>query len=163
MSASVKAGLIGAGVAVLLSLLGLVPCLGCFTTVLALLLYIGVGVLAAAWTEEPRDAGKGAANGAIAGLITALGGGITSVIISAVRFTVGGGQAAVMRQFRQLPPEFRDSWRDLGLDPNMLARPAFAVGSSAVCCGLGLLLAAALGAAAGAITVSLQRKPETSV
>jgi hypothetical protein len=163
MSASLKAGLIGAGAAVLLSLLGLVPCLGCLTSILALVLYLGVGVLAATWMELPRDAGKGAGSGAVAGLITALGGGITNVIISAVRFTVGGGQAAIMRQFRQLPPEFREPWRDLGLDPNMLARPGFAIGSSAVCCGLGLLLAAALGAAAGAITVSLQRKPETSV
>jgi hypothetical protein len=163
MSASLKAGLIGAAVAVVLSLLGLVPCLGCVAAILGLVLYVVVGVLAASWIEPPRDAGKGAGNGAIAGLITALGGGITSVIVSAIRFTVGGGQAAVMRQFRQLPPEFREPWRDLGLDPNMLARPGWAIGSSAVCCGLGLLLAAALGAAAGAITVSLQRKPESSV
>lgn len=163
MSASLKAGLIGAAVAVVLSLLGLVPCLGCVAAILGLVLYVVVGVLAASWMEPPRDAGKGAGNGAIAGLITALGGGITSVIVSAIRFTVGGGQAAVMRQFRQLPPEFREPWRDLGLDPNMLARPGWAIGSSAVCCGLGLLLAAALGAAAGAITVSLRRKPESSV
>jgi hypothetical protein len=163
MSASLKAGLIGAAVAVVLSLLGLVPCLGCVAAILGLVLYVVVGVLAASWIEPPRDAGKGAGNGAIAGLITALGGGITSVIVSAIRFTVGGGQAAVMRQFRQLPPEFREPWRDLGLDPNMLARPGWAIGSSAVCCGLGLLLAAALGAAAGAITVSLRRKPESSV
>jgi hypothetical protein len=148
---------------VLLSLLQLVPCLGCFASILALLLYIGVGVLAAIWLEEPRDPGKGAASGAVAGSITALGGGITRVIMSTIRFTVGGGQAAVMRQFRQLPPELRQPWRDLGLDPGMLARPGWAVGSSALCCGFGLVLAAALGAAAGAITVSLQRKPETSI
>jgi hypothetical protein len=113
--------------------------------------------------EPPRDAAKGAGSGAVAGVITALGGGVTSLIIAAVRFTVGGGQAAILRQFRQLPPELRESWRDLGLDPTMLATPGWAIGSSALCCGLGLLLAAALGAAGGAITVSLQRKPETSV
>jgi hypothetical protein len=68
-----------------------------------------------------------------------------------------------MRQFQQLPPEFREPWRDLGIDPSMLAQPGWAIGSSALCCGLGLLLAAALGAAGAAITVSLQRKPGASV
>jgi len=167
MSPSLKAGLIGAAVAVVLELLGLllglIPCLGCIPPVLTLALYVGVGVLAATWLERPRDAGKGAGSGAVAGLITALGGGITNIIISAVRFTVGGGQQAFMRQFRQLPPEFREPWRDLGLDPTMLATPGWAIGGSALCCALGLLLAAALGAAGGALTVSLQKKPETSV
>jgi hypothetical protein len=163
MSASLKAGLIGAAVAVVLALLGLIPCLGCITSILALVVYIGVGVLTATWMTPPRDAGKAAGGGAVAGLITALGGGITSLIVSAIRFTVGGGQAAMMRQFRQLPPEFQEPWRDLGLDPSMLAQPGWAIGSSALCCGLGLILAAALGAVGGAITVSLQRKPEKSV
>ncbi len=163
MSASLKAGLIGAAVAVVFSLLGLVPCLGCITSVLALVLYVGVGVLAATWMRPPRDPGKGAGSGAVAGLITALGGGITSVIVSAVRFTVGGGQAAIRRQFDQLPPQLLEQWRDLGLDPGMMARPGWAIGSSVLCCGLRLLLAAALGAAGGAIAVSLRRKPGTSV
>jgi hypothetical protein len=163
MSASLKAGLIGAAVAVVLGLLGLVPCLGCITSVLMLVLYVGVGVLAATWMAPPRDAGKGAGSGAVAGLITAFGGGITNVIVSAVRFTVGGGRAAVLRQFEQLPPGLRESWRDLGLDPSMLATPGWAIGGSALCCGLGLLLAAALGAAGGAIAVSLRGKPDTSV
>jgi hypothetical protein len=70
MSPSLKAGLIGAAVAVVLSLLGLVPCLGCITSVLALVLYVGVGVLTATWMKPPRDAGKGAGGGAIAGLVT---------------------------------------------------------------------------------------------
>jgi len=163
MSPSLKAGLIGAAVAVVLALLGLVPCLGCIASVLALVLYVGVGVLAATWLEPPRDAGKGAGSGAVAGLIAALGGGVANLIITAIRFTLGSGQAAIMRQFRQLPPEFREPWRDLGLDPSMLAQPGWVIGSSVLCCGLGLLLAAALGAAGGAITVSVQRKPETSV
>ena len=162
MSPSLKAGLIGAAVAVVFALLGMVPCLGCITSLLALVLYVGVGVLTATWMEPPRDASKGAGGGAVAGLITALAGGITNLIISVVRFTVGGGQAAIMRQFRQLPPELREPWRDLDIDPRVLASPGFAIGGSALCCGLGLLLAAALGAAGGAITVSLQQKPETS-
>ncbi|MGD8966386.1 MAG: hypothetical protein PVI07_02650 [Anaerolineae bacterium] len=158
MSASLKAGLIGAGVAVLLALLGLVPCLGCITAVLGLGLYVVVGVLAANWMEPPRDAGRAAGGGAVAGLITALAGGIANLIISAVRFTVGGGQAVMMRQLEQLPPEVIDQLRDLGVRPGAFASPGWAIGGSTVCCGLGLLVAAALGAAGGAIAVSLKRE-----
>jgi hypothetical protein len=141
----------------------MIPCLGCIASLLALVLYVGVGVLTARWMEPPRDAGKAAGRGAIAGLIAALGWGITNLVISILRFSVGAGQAAMMRQFRQLPPELRESWRDLGLDPSMLASPGWAVGGSAVCCGLGLLLAAALGAAGGALAVSLQGNREGTV
>jgi hypothetical protein len=91
-------------------------------------------------------------------LITALSGGIANLIISAVRFTVGGGQAAMIRQLEQLPPEVIDQLRDLGVRPGAFAGPGWAIGGSAVCCGLGLLVAAALGAAGGAIAVSLKRE-----
>jgi hypothetical protein len=158
MSASVKAGLIGAAVAVALSLLGLVPCLGCIAAILGPVLYVVVGVLAASWMEPPRDVGKGAGGGAVAGLITALVGGLANVMISAARFAVGGGQAAMMRQLEQLPPEVFEQLRDLGIRPGNLASPGWAIGSSAVCCGVGLLVAAALGAAGGAITVSIKRE-----
>ena len=163
MSPSLKAGLIGAAVAVVLAIVGLIPCVGVCTSLLALALYVGVGVLAAVWMEAPRDTGKAAGNGAVAGLITALVGGLANLIISALRFTVGGGQVAMMRQFRQLPPELRDSWGDLGLDPSMLANPGWAIGGSALCCGIGLVLAAALGAAGGAITASLRRDSDTTL
>jgi hypothetical protein len=157
MSASLKAGLIGAAVAVVFALLGLVPCLGCITAILGLFLYVVVGVLAANWMEPPREVGKGAGSGAVAGLITGLAGGVTNLIVSAARFAVGGGQAAIMRQLEQLPPEVWEQMRDLGISPRTLASPGWAVGSSTVCCGVGLLVAAALGAAGGAIAVSLKR------
>jgi hypothetical protein len=126
--------------------------------ILGLVLYVVVGVLAANWMDPPREVGKGAGSGAVAGLITALVGGIANVIISAARFAVGGGQAAIMRQLEQLPPEVFDQLRDLGIRPGMLASPGWAIGGSALCCGLGLLLAAALGAAGGAIMASLKRE-----
>jgi len=162
MSASLKAGLIGAGVAIVFSLLSLVPCLGCIASLLALVLYVGVGVLAAAWMEPPRDAGKAAGSGAVAGLITALGGGLTTIAISALRFSLGNTQAMLQRQLRQLPPQLLEQWRDLGIDPRVLARPGWAVGGSAICCGLGMLLAAGLGAAGGAIYVSLSKGDSTA-
>jgi hypothetical protein len=157
MSASLKAGLIGAGVAVLLALLSLVPCLGCIAAILGLVLYLVVGVLTANWMEPPGDVGKAAGGGAVAGSITALVGGLANLIISTVRFTVGGGQAAMVRQLQQLPPEVIEQLRDLGVRPSAFASPGWAVAGSAVCCTLGVLLAAALGAAGGAIAASLRR------
>jgi hypothetical protein len=68
----------------------------------------------------------------------------------------------LQRQLRQLPPQLLEQWRDLGIDPRVLARPGWAVGSSVVCCGLGMLLAAGLGAAGGAITVSLSKGESTA-
>jgi hypothetical protein len=163
MSPGLKAGLIGAAAAVVLALLGLIPCVGICTSLLALVLYVGVGVLVALWMEAPRQAGKAAGGGAVAGLMTAFGGGLTNLIVSVIQFTVGGGQATLMRQFRQLPPEIRDSWGDLGLDPSMFANPGFAIGGTAVCCALGMLLAAALGAAGAAVTASIKRGQESTV
>ena len=157
MSASLKAGLIGAATAVVLALLGMIPCVGLCTWILVLVLYVVVGVLAANWMEPPRDAGKGAGSGAIAGLITALVGGIVNVIISVARFTIGGGEAAMMRQLEQLPPEYLEPLRDLGISPGALVGPEWAIGGSALCCGAGLLVAAALGAIGGAITASMKR------
>lgn len=161
MSASLKAGLIGAAVAVVLSVLGLIPCVGCVSSLLLLVVYAGVGVLAAKWMEGARDAGEAAGAGAVAGLIAGLGAGITGVASSAIRLAVGGGQAALARQLRQLPPEILEMWRDMGFDPRMMARPGWTIGSSVLCCGAGLVLAAALGAVAGAITVALKKKEPT--
>lgn len=157
---SVKAGLIGAGAAIVLSLLSLIPCVGCISTILGLVLYIGVGVLAAYWMEPPRKAGPAAKQGAIAGLITALVGGFTNIIVSTIRFSVAGGQAAVMRQLRQLPPEALRQLEELGIQPGAFASLGSVIGLQAVCCTLGLLLAAALGAAGGAIMASIQSGSE---
>lgn len=152
-NATLKAGLIGAAVAVVLSLLSLVPCLGCIASVLALVLYVGVGVLAAYWMEPPRDPGAAAGAGAIAGLIAALAGGITGIIATTIRFSVTGGQAAIMRQ---LPPEILRQLREAGVPPRMFASTGAILGTSTVCCLFGLALAAGLGAAGGAIMAAIE-------
>lgn len=97
----------------------------------------------------------------LAGLITAFGNGLTTIIITAFRFTVGGGQAMIRQQLRQLPPEILQQWRDLGLNPDVLANPGLIVGASAIGCGIAMVVAAGLGAAGGAIYVSLSRREST--
>lgn len=151
MSASLKAGLIGAGVAVLFVLSSLIPFLGCVAAVLSLVLYVAVGLLAAYWAEAPGDAGKGAGAGALAGLITGLTYGLTLMVVNVLRLTVGGAEATLRRQFRQLPPGMREPWHDVGVGPGVLW-----LGTAALCCGLVIVLAPALGAAGGAIFSALQ-------
>ena len=63
MSASLKAGLVGAAAAVVLALLGQIPCAGCLACLFVLAglaLYVAVGALAAFWIDPPRTAGAGA-------------------------------------------------------------------------------------------------------
>ena len=148
-----KAGLVGAAVAVVLSLLSAVPCLGCITGILGLVLYVGAGVLAAYWLTPPRTVGDGAGAGAIAGVITALAGGVMSMIVGAARFAMTGGSAAVMSQ---IPPESLRQLQQAGVDPSLFASMGGVIGISAVCCIAGLLVAAVLGAVGGMITAAIK-------
>jgi len=146
--AALKAGLVGAGVAAVLSLLGLVPCLGCLAGILGLVWYVGVGILAGYWLQPPRTAGAGAGAGAIAGLITAAVGGVVNMIVGVIQFSIAGGPSAVLSQ---LPPEMLSQLRDAGVDPGLFASTGGVLGIGAVCCMFGLVLAAMLGAIGGAI------------
>ena len=147
----VKAGLVGAAVAVLLSLLRLVPCIGCIASILGLALYVGAGVLAAYWLTPPRTTGDGAGAGAIAGVITALAGGVVSIIVGAVQFTLMGGPSAVMRD---LPPESLRQLEQAGIDPSLFVSLGGIIGIEATCCVAGLVIAAVLGAIGGMIMAS---------
>ncbi len=147
----VKAGLVGAAVAVFLSLLRIVPCIGCIASILQLAVYVGAGVLAAYWLTPPRTTGDGAGAGAIAGVITALAGGIVSIIVSAAQFTLMGGQAAVMRD---LPPESLRQLEQAGIDPRLFINLGGVIGIEATCCVAGLVIAAVLGAIGGMIMAS---------
>jgi len=148
MSASVKAGLIGAAAAIVLSLLGLIPCVGCITAILGLLLYIAVGALAAYWLDPPRTAGAGAGAGAVAALITSLVGGVVNMAITGIRFAIGGAADITS----QIPPEVLEQLGEAGIELGKFAAGIGGVlGISAMCCIVGLALAAGLGAAGGAI------------
>ncbi len=147
----VKAGLVGAAVAVLLSLLRIVPCIGCIASILGLVVYVGAGVLAAYWLTPPRTTGDGAGAGAIAGLITALAGGVVNVVVGAIQFTLMGGQAAIMRD---IPPESLRQLEQAGIDPSLFVSLGGIIGIEATCCVAGLVIAAVLGAIGGMIMAS---------
>jgi hypothetical protein len=156
--AGLKAGAVGAGVMIVLNLIGLIPCAGCITCILGLLVYVGAGALAAYWLPPVRTAGEGAGAGAIAGVVAGIVSGIVNMIISAAQFAISGGGGAMAKQMRQLPPEVMNQLYEAGVDPAMFASIGGVIGASAACCVLGFVLAALLGAIGGVIFAAA--KPE---
>jgi len=161
MSASLKAGLVGAAAAIVLALLGLIPCSGCLACLFLLAgwaLYVGAGALAAFWMDPPRTAGAGAGAGALAALITSVVSGVVSMIISAARFLISGG----IQGATQIPPELMQQLGELGIDLPVgeIATLGASIGGvllvSSVCCIAGLFIAAALGAIGGAIVAAVK-------
>lgn len=157
MSSWLKNGLIGAGIVFVLSLIGLIPYVNCITGPLIWVTYVVVGVLAARDMIPPRDAGKAAGQGALAALIASVVGGLVSSVISIIR-AASGSTAATLAN---LPPALLDAMRDAGMDPATIVGGTASVGmtavSSLVCCGIGLFIAAALGAIGGAVFAAAKR------
>jgi len=151
--AGLKAGLIGGGIVAVLQIVGLIRCVGCFTWLLGWVAYVGAGVLAAYWLPLPRDAGEGAGAGAIAGVIAAVIGGIVGMTVSGIQFAITGGSAAVLSQ---MPRESLEIMRDAGIDPAIFANIGAVLGASALCCVVGMVIAAVLGAIGGAVFAALQ-------
>ena len=156
--AGLKAGAVGAGVIIVLNLIGLIPFVGCITCILGLLAYVGAGALAAYWLPPTRTAGEGTGAGAIAGVVAGIVGGIVNMIIAALRFAISGGPRAAMGQMGQLPPEFMRPLYKAGVDPEIFASIGGIIGVSAMCCVIGFILAAILGAIGGVIFAAA--KPE---
>lgn len=145
--AVLKAGGVGAAVLIVLSILGLIPCVGCITLILGLLAYVGIGVLAARWMAPPRDGSSGAKNGAAAAVLAGLISGVVNMVLQGIMFAINGS-SQMAEAFANMPPEQLDALRQAGIDPSALGIGAvFGVG--AACCLLGVLIAAALGAAGG--------------
>jgi len=152
-----KAGGIGAAIAVVLTLLGQIPLIGCCTFILTLVLWVGVGVLAGYFNSKAnpmQTAGEAAQSGAVAGVITGLAGGLVATIISAIQLA-SGGTAQVLSQ---IPPEQLRQLRDVGVDPAILGGVGGVAAIVGCCCIVGPLLAAALGAGGGALSPSFFKR-----
>ncbi len=104
LAAGLEAGLVGAAVAVVLQLISLflkgVPLLSLVTLCLGLLVWLGVGLLAAYWLrgKGATTAGRQAQAGAVAGLLTALVDRVANMVVSLLLFR-GQPMASL------LPPE----------------------------------------------------------
>ncbi len=147
-----KAGLIGAGIGFVVTLVAAVitPC--CNPPV-AILLGLGVGVLAAVW-ERPATSGDSAIEGAKAGAIATAGALIGQMIGAVVNGLVVG------------PDRIRDIYRQF--DIQMPLTPArywvSNLGGNCFCAVIDIALGAALGALGGVIwyQFSGKNKPPTS-
>ncbi len=148
--AGLKAGLIGAAIIFVLTLLSQIPGVGCFCCGLNWLSYAGIGVLAAYFLSPPRSAGTGAGAGAIAGLISGGLGGLVWTVIMAIQVAITG-TGDIMSA---IDPQTMRQLLDLGIDPDMFAIfsgvGGVAIGG-AMCCLTGLAVGAGMGAIGGAI------------
>lgn len=147
MTGWLKAGLIGAGVLVVLNLLGLIRFVSCLVIPLTLLAYVGIGVLAASYMPPPRAAGSAAGQGALAAIVASVIGGIVQWILTAVQAST----VNVADVISQLPPETLQQLEQAGIDPATLFGGGVAALAGFICCSVGVLVAVALGAVGGAI------------
>jgi hypothetical protein len=149
MSNWLKAGLIGAAVVVVLQILGIIPCVGCFTWILAFVAYGCIGALAAYWMPPKRLAGPAAGQGALAGAIAgAIGGGVGLLLIL--------GLTTVFVPLGILG----DALGGTAVDPAAIWETGASVVGSITCgtgCyALGVGIAAGLGALGGLIFAAMQ-------
>jgi len=147
-----KAGLIGAAVMLVITLLNQIPGVGCFCCPLSLLVYAAIGALAGFFLTPPRTAGTGARAGAIAGLISGAVSGLAWIIVMAVQIALAGTDKIISA----IDPQQIQQLTDLGIeiDPEMLALFSGAGGvaiGGGLCCLAGLAVGAGLGAVGGAI------------
>jgi hypothetical protein len=151
-----RAGLIGAGVIIVVNLVGLLPSIGGISLPLQIFALAGIGILAASFMMPRREAGRAAAQGALAGLVTGIANGIVSVVMVSVGLTsIGGPQALIS----QLPPELLQQYAQMGVDPAQVITSGAITAIVAVCCFPGSIIAGGvLGALGGAIYAAV--KPE---
>ena len=151
-----KAGLIGAGIMVVLSLLSMVPFLSCLAFPLQFLAYLGVGGLAAAYLPPRRETGRAAGQGSLAGFLAGLASGLVSLILTPLTLATQGGAAAIINQ---MPPEMLQQFEQAGVDPGRLLNTGTITGMTGLCClPTGLIMGAVLGALGGLIYAAV--KPE---
>jgi hypothetical protein len=154
---AIKAGLIGAVVILVMTLLSQIPGVGCFCCPPTVLAYAAIGALAGFFLLPPRTAGTGASAGAIAGLISGAVGGLIWIVALAVQMAIVG-TGDIMST---LDPEVIRQLAELGIDPDTLAVFSGVGGvalGGGMCCLAGLAAGAGFGAAGGAIFAAI--KPE---
>jgi hypothetical protein len=153
MTGWLKAGLIGAGIVVVLKVLQQVPGVNCCAIPGEWVAYGCIGALAAYWVSPMRTAGAGAGQGALAGLIAAAIGGVIGIGVDLIGSTLMAPLYSSM--LHNLPPEVLRQMLDMGFDPRVLtsagANTVGTVTGGAMCCGAGLVIGAALGAVGGLV------------
>ncbi|MCX7680906.1 MAG: hypothetical protein N2508_02885 [Anaerolineae bacterium] len=150
--AGLKAGLIGAAIMLVLTLLSQIKIegLACLCCPVTLLAYAGIGVLAGYFLTPQRTAGSGAGAGAIAGLV----GGVLAGLVWTIVIFIQMRTASVADILSSMPADTLRQLQEANIDPEQFARSlgtwAPAIGGGLCCLG-SLALGAGLGAIGGAI------------
>jgi len=162
MTSWVKAGLIGGAVLSLLYLSNYVvpggsAALACCCAMMLVYVVVcaGTGVLTARWLPAPRNTGTAAGRGALAGGLAGLIGGA----VNAVAVLIQSATLDSTEIVSQLPPETLDALKELGITTDVIESSSGVVGgliSGACCCGVGVIVALALGAIGGAIWAAMR-------
>jgi hypothetical protein len=151
MSNWLKAGLIGAAAVAALQVLGLIPCVGCFTWILVYAAHGSIGALAAYWMAPQRLPAPAAGQGALAGAIAGAIGG-------AVGLVIGLGAVMVFAPLGALT----DALEGTGFGPSTLIEIAASVVGSftcgSLCYALGIGIAAGIAALGAVIFVAIQQE-----
>jgi hypothetical protein len=151
-----RAGLIGAGILIVISLLSLIPIVGLCSWLLELAALAGAGALAASYIPPRREGGPAAGQGALAGLIAGVVAGIASTILAPVSFATSGGTTAIINS---LPPETLQQLSQSGFDLGSFLNAGTIATFTALCClPSGLIVGAILGALGGLVYAAV--KPE---
>jgi hypothetical protein len=151
-----KAGLAGAGVAIVLQIIGIIPCVNCLifpiTCVAWFIIPLASGYLAATWAKVARDEfQKGAVQGVFSGLVLGSVSGLVSIPIQMVSILINQGQNAALSALNEQEVDYTD-YMDL---PSGLAG---AVICGFIGCGIGLVIDVLLSALGGIIKVAMSKK-----
>lgn len=117
-----RAGLMGAVAALVISFLSLVPLIGgCLVWLFSLALWSVLGLLVARWLPAPADEEQIAVAGAMAGLIAGLVGGLLGILLAPLGLALLGGTEGVLRL---LPAGLFRLYQDAGIAPEVLYSPS---------------------------------------
>jgi hypothetical protein len=151
-----KSGLAGAGVAIVLQILGIIPCVKCLilpiTCVAWFIIPLVSGYLAATWAKVARDEfQKGAKEGALAGLVLGGVSGLVSIPIQMFSALINQGQNAALSALNDQEVDYTD-YVDI---------PSGIVGAmicGSIGCAIGLVIDVLLSALGGIIKVAMSKK-----
>lgn len=156
-SAWIKAGLIAAGVDIVLSVLGAIPCIGCLVLpincIAWLILPLGCGYLAAMWSNLKRDQYQEAVvQGALSGVVLGVIGGTVQIIISLISQALNLGAGTFTSLLSEQDNTFMQdmAFAPLGIGSTLLF--------GSVCCIAGIVLNVVLSILGGIIYVALSKK-----
>jgi hypothetical protein len=151
-----RAGLIGAGVLIVINLIGLIPLVGLCTPLLELAALVGAGAFAAALLPPRREGGPAAGQGALAGIIAGVIAGIVATILAPVGFATSGGTTAILNS---LPPDTLQQLSQSGFNLGAVINGGTVAALTGLCClPSGLIVGALLGALGGLVYAAV--KPE---